>query len=84
MTNKYTQAFENWCKSTGQFYDLTESVGKKGFYHENDTEEAFRAFCAGMMAVIFHLPDVCDLHPRKMLVSEIIKSLEKQGINYAQ
>lgn len=84
MSNKETESFENWCKSTGQFYDLSLAVGKKGCYHENDTEEAFRAFCSGMSAVILHLPDVCDLYPRKMLESEIIKSLENQGINYEQ
>lgn len=74
--------FEAWCESTGQFYDLSGAVEKKGLYHENDTEEAFRAFSAGMKSVILELPDICDLYPRRMLESEVIKSLEKAGITY--
>jgi hypothetical protein len=67
--NKSQKEFEAW------FYnDLSEAAG---VYHL-----AWQAWQASRAALVFELPDVCDLYPRKMLESELIKKIEKAGVKY--
>ena len=76
--NKSQKDFEKFANHWR--YDLT--LTEEGYYSNTLTQHAWNAWEASRAALVVELPDVCDLHPRKMLESEVIKRLEKAGVKY--
>jgi hypothetical protein len=79
--NKSQKEFEAWVNQSVVFKN-PEWLPEVKQYNYTSTQVMWEAWQASRAALVVELPDVCDLYPRKMLESELIKKIEKAGVKY--
>jgi hypothetical protein len=75
--DKMRAEFEEWAKP--HTYTLKMLDGE---YTSLSTQLLWQCWKASRAALVVELPDICDLHPRKMLEKEVIKRLYTAGVAY--